>query len=663
MASPVMRQSPGAKGRPETDSVHDHMTRLRMKMVQQKIQNEKDRIVNRPPSEESTNNNDLENQARLQQAMLRRQELLDKIRREQLLNDENKRPRTYSGRRRYTPSPLLPPPSRRSLQDFSKYNLYNQVQDTYRSRPEMPQVKHVIEHTYKDSPRIKQYPLPPINQIRAPPPVVVQQPPPAQIIPMQQPTPQIIAGPAPQHIITGYPGPVIHNLGGQPEKKGSMFNREEFGEMMMMQNAQMHQMVMQKMMLGNLGRQDYWDRRDACHDSHHDSCHDSCHGSHNSCHDCHSGCCSSHGVHGYCGHGCLPEQPLLQVPRVAGGAVHHHHYSNPPSQPAPAVTHYTTVPAMDIRGGYGGYPYREEEKETKEPGTAKKTVKQNSKKSTFPGSKALRRFRHAALVVVFIAHLRANVKKNLSNRPSSTFLFGIILKEIVAALHRIYLNPNGNIYPVLNDIIGPNCYDLASLVHGGPKDPREESVLIQELQYCVENVIYHITEIMPSTGVLGCHRKSAVFELIRSGKRFPNGYFWQVEMDRLQFTENGRTHNVSDSESFMLMLGIFISRSLVTTILMKPVDYGLSSEPLSEIAERNLRILASTILFLVRRISIQRGRGIMDMPAEISKYLYSDNEMQYVYSKLSRTFNYCEGLLREWGTEYIRRIRASSMQA
>ena len=30
--------------------------------------------------------------------------------------------------------------------------------------------------------------------------------------------------------------------------------------------------------------------------------------------------------------------------------------------------------------------------------------------------------------------------QNLSTRPSSMFLFGIILKEIVAALHRIYLN-------------------------------------------------------------------------------------------------------------------------------------------------------------------------------------------------------------------------------
>lgn len=36
--------------------------------------------------------------------------------------------------------------------------------------------------------------------------------------------------------------------------------------------------------------------------------------------------------------------------------------------------------------------------------------------------------------------------------------------------------------------------------------------------------------IQPSTGVLGTHRKSAVYELIKDGKRFPDGYFWQVEL-------------------------------------------------------------------------------------------------------------------------------------
>ncbi len=34
----------------------------------------------------------------------------------------------------------------------------------------------------------------------------------------------------------------------------------------------------------------------------------------------------------------------------------------------------------------------------------------------------------------------------------------------------------------------------------------------------------------PRSGVLGTHRKAAVFELIKNGQRFPDGYFWQVEL-------------------------------------------------------------------------------------------------------------------------------------
>ncbi|XP_052252713.1 uncharacterized protein LOC127859393 isoform X2 [Dreissena polymorpha] len=656
----------------DTDSVADHMTRLRMKMVQQKIQNEKDRLVNRPPSEES-NSNDLEQQARLQQAMLRRQELLDKIRREQLLNEEGKRPRTYSARRRYTPSPLPAPPSRRSLPDFARYNYFYNQPDTNRSqKQDMSQVKHVIEHRIASPSR--QYNLPPIRQFPAnPPPIII--PPPAPHI-MQHPAPQYIQAP-PQHIIQQVPSPVIQHLGPEPHK--SMFNKADQIDSLMLQNAQLHQLVLQRLVL------DYRPLE-----------------------------CPQCGFH----------RNRLQsgVPRIAApaGNVHHHHYTTPPPS-QPAVHHYTTLPAMGIRGGY---PMQEATVVKQEPKTPeavprqvipvpirmpkkvaqappiyvqqpppprpipvpiiirrprpiqyqivkertplrpKKTV--NGKTETLPRKGFAWGFWRVGMAALFVMHLKSLKRRpqNSSNRPSSMFLFGIILKEIVAALHRIYLNPNGNIYPVLNDIIGPNCYDLAELIHGGRgMGAKDESVLIQELQYVIENVIYHITEIMPTTGVLGTHRKSAVFELIRSGKRFPDGYFWQVEMDRLQLTDQGRTVNVGDSEGFMLMLGIFISRSLVTTILMKPMDYGLSNTPLSDIAERNLRIVATALLYLIRRISISRGRGIMDMPSEIAEYLYTDEEMDYIYGKLSRTFNYCEGLLREWGTEYIRRLRASSMQS
>lgn len=61
----------------------------------------------------------------------------------------------------------------------------------------------------------------------------------------------------------------------------------------------------------------------------------------------------------------------------------------------------------------------------------------------------------------------------------------------------------------------------------------------------------------------------------------------------------------------MLIIGIFLSRSLITTLLMKPVDYGLSNQQLSDVAERNLKVIATTMLYLVRRVSVSRGRALM----------------------------------------------------
>ncbi|KAL8594697.1 hypothetical protein ACOMHN_052429 [Nucella lapillus] len=182
------------------------------------------------------------------------------------------------------------------------------------------------------------------------------------------------------------------------------------------------------------------------------------------------------------------------------------------------------------------------------------------------GSNALHRFRKIAVAAWFLACLRALANKNKGNRPSSVFLFGIILKEIVAALHRVYLNPNGNIYPVLGDVIGSGALDLAELAGERTRQNEQDRVKsYQVLQYVMENFIYHMTEIMPKSGVLGTHKKAAVFELIKNGKRFPDGYFWQIELDRLQFNNNGRNVNMGDKEAFLLMVGMFLSRSLITT--------------------------------------------------------------------------------------------------
>ncbi|XP_025083797.1 uncharacterized protein LOC112557888 isoform X2 [Pomacea canaliculata] len=555
---------------------------------------------------DSASSNEYDSQVKLQQAMLRRQELLDKIRQEQLLNDEERRPRTYTPRRRYTPSPL-PPPSRRSLPDLNRNYHFN----WYTKRPrvsDMAVSKHVIEHQFRPMESKTYTVLPPIStNAQVVPQVTLQTPPVIQQV------------------------PVVPYDGGQ-QNKNTFFNKSgiskaDFMDMMMLQNAQMHHMVMQQMMLQNLPGGGYR----------------------------------------------MPTAtvPLAPVVEPAVRAAPMLTYGAPA---APVIHHYQSVPPMDVRGGgFGGgrgaNMIVRKGVQNRPPNNGPIIVRtdavRNSRKySSFPGSKALCRFRHVAWAAWAIAILRALAKKNKGNRPSSVFLFGIILKEIVAALHRVYLNPSGNIYPVMGDIIGSGAQDLSQLVGERGRVAEDESVrLFQILQYVMENLIYHITEIMPKTGVLGTHKKAAVFELIKNGKRFPDGYFWQIELDRLQFNNNGRTMNVGDKEAFLLLVGMFLSRSLITTLLMKPVDYGLSTEQLTEVAERNLKVLSTVMLFLVRRVSTPPDAPMMPMPGEVARYVFSDEEMRNVHLRLRRSYEYCENLLREWGAEYIRRLRDAAVNS
>ncbi|XP_076456024.1 uncharacterized protein LOC143290459 isoform X2 [Babylonia areolata] len=557
-------------------SVDDNTRALRKKLA-----NERDRLQR--PDSASSNNED--GQLKLQQAMLRRQELLDRIR-EQVPDDQ--RPRTYSPRRRYTPSPL-PPPSRRSLPDLNRnyhFNWYHKDQPRA-----MSQTKHIIEHQFRPAEPQKTYVLPPIQAHHSVPQVATIQSP--QPVIQQLPPVQIVEG----------------------KQKDYMFNKSDFMDMMMLQNAQMHHMVMQQMMLQNLpggGGGGSWKMPTAQ----------------------------------------VPMAPIVEPMRVAAPVVP---YAAPAA--APMVHHFQP----DLRGAFGRARVRKQPSSNKAPNNLPISVVRTDvvrSKYPFPGPKGMRRLRHISWAAWFIACLRAMAKKNRGNRPSSVFLFGIILKEIVAALHRIYLNPNGNIYPVLSDVIGSGAQDLTQVMGERSRLNDQDRVrMYQTLQYVMENFIYHMTEIMPKTGVLGTHKKAAVFEMIKSGKRFPDGYFWQIELDRLQFNNNGRTTSIGDREAFLLLVGMFLSRSLITTLLMKPVDYGLSTEVLSDVAERNLKVLSTVMLFLVRRVSTPREAPMMPMPGEVARYVYTDEEFRNVHLRLRRSYEYCENLIREWGAEYIKRLR------
>ena len=52
------------------------------------------------------------------------------------------------------------------------------------------------------------------------------------------------------------------------------------------------------------------------------------------------------------------------------------------------------------------------------------------------------------------------------------------------------LQPDGNIYPLLRDSISPGATDLTLAFNAN------QTVALQELVYTIENLVYHITDIM-----------------------------------------------------------------------------------------------------------------------------------------------------------------------
>ncbi|XP_076437450.1 uncharacterized protein LOC143276697 [Babylonia areolata] len=230
----------------DTDSLHDNMTRIRLKMVQRKLANEREKLQ----TSDLTSSDDQGGQLKLQQALLRRQQLLDRLKQEQ-----DQRPRSSSPRprrRSYTPSTLPPPPSRRSLpvdllRGMSRAYRFNNWYNTDRG---MAPKSYVIEHQYRQpQPIVTQRPieLPPIIQVpAAPAPVRVSTVQPAPTVIQQLPA------------VTYTALPSVPTTTTTNNNKGAPFNKADFMDMMMLQNAQMHHMVMQQMMLYQLPGNGTW---------------------------------------------------------------------------------------------------------------------------------------------------------------------------------------------------------------------------------------------------------------------------------------------------------------------------------------------------------------------------------------------------------------------
>ncbi|XP_078661262.1 uncharacterized protein LOC144905460 isoform X4 [Branchiostoma floridae x Branchiostoma belcheri] len=605
----------------------------------------------------------------LQRALERRQDLLNRLRDEKL--NENRtpspmyRPRSYGGHRHRRL--LTPIRTARSLPDIQVY------------RPEPMPHRQIVEHQIT-------------SQIPPPPP-----PPPPQPQPVVQPIvnqmPQPIVNQVPQPIVNQIPpqNPLIHNVypPAAPETRNSAFlNRNDMVDMMMMQNAQMHQIVMQQMMFQHLPMKQGLPQQQV-----------------------------SMPVQ------VMQEPPAPVVVQAPGGggkrppSVHHHHHYSSVQQPAvqyqaapqPVVSHITQLPPLQPRRVYRNIPpppppsatqtvgpdYQPQTAKTKTPVRKRPKPKQPTptptprqpspvrprtvttppksketpapkpptppppaRKIPFPGPPLLRKLRHIFYAAWFVAFLKAQQKKNREKRLEEEFLFGIHLKEAVSALHRIYLNPEGPVNEILRTAVLDGTIDTKRDARGSVVEFVDSRQAIPQVCYIIENLTYNITEIMPDKGVLGTNKKASIFHLVQDRKTFPKGYFWQLERAELEFDALDRTVRVNKRRAAMLVIGMYLSRGLITTLLMKPLDYGLSTTMLDDVGERNLKLLATLFLNLVRRASVPAKEQPWPVPVELQRFIFSDEEMRQIYgnSKVKKSLEYAEKLLRDWAEEYVKRL-------
>ncbi|KAJ3613830.1 hypothetical protein NHX12_020076 [Muraenolepis orangiensis] len=186
-----------------TDPLVDQMTQLRLKLIEKKLENERNIMDERAESVQSSRTYDGEMYA-LHGGVRRKRDLLQRLREQHML-EELRRPPPFPY---YQPGPgpvvlpaLLPP-------------------------------LHV--------------PAQPLHIIQQQPAISQQQPTFIQQVPLQQQPPMSYQAPPPQ--FHQAPPPQSHQAL-PPQSHHGRSIKEDMVEMMLMQNAQMHQIVMQNMML------------------------------------------------------------------------------------------------------------------------------------------------------------------------------------------------------------------------------------------------------------------------------------------------------------------------------------------------------------------------------------------------------------------------------
>ncbi|CAF1118617.1 unnamed protein product [Rotaria sordida] len=271
-------------------------------------------------------------------------------------------------------------------------------------------------------------------------------------------------------------------------------------------------------------------------------------------------------------------------------------------------------------------------------------------------------FKKTAIGILFIIRLKhQSIKKHSkelnyrSHQSSNALIHKIRLQEIIVALHRFYLEPNGLIHKALIHAINNSI----SLENGLNRSSKNYLEAIQIIGNTLQIVISKIIEFMPKDGVLSTEKDSAVSALIQDGNPFPENHFWQCERELLDF-DHSKVINITKQRARLLLIGSFIFRALITTLLLKSIKYRLTLGHVTSNQSINLKVLASVMLYIGRR-AVGTKAHILALPHEWQLSLYTDRDIEAIiqHSEINSIINTCEQSLRMWSEEYIRRIDAN----
>lgn len=137
------------------------------------------------------------------------------------------------------------------------------------------------------------------------------------------------------------------------------------------------------------------------------------------------------------------------------------------------------------------------------------------------------------------------------------------------------------------------------------------------------------------------------------GVLLPQDYLWQVEEENITFGARGELVQVTKQISAVLFLGLFVSRGLVSTLLLKPAEYGVMETTPSDLALSNLKVLASILMKIVREVSLLQKNKIMPLASEISSQVFSDEDMKYIYKKIDDSINWSKASLKGWAEAFV----------